>query len=75
MFSAKVYSDRRAKLRKELGTGLVFFPGNSDVPFNYPANIYPFRQDSSFLYFFGLDHSDLFGLMDLDDGNDYIFWQ
>ena len=73
MFSAKVYLDRRAKLRKELASGLVFFPGNSNVPFNYPANIYPFRQDSSFLYFFGLDHSDLFGVMDLDDGNDYIF--
>ncbi len=73
MFSAKVYSDRREKLRKELLSGLVFFPGNSDVPFNYPANIYPFRQDSSFLYFFGLDRSDVFGVMDLDDGNDYIF--
>ena len=73
MFSTKVYSDRRAKLREMLDSGLVLFPGNSDVPFNYPANIYPFRQDSSFLYFFGLDHADLFGVMDLGNGTDYIY--
>lgn len=73
MFAAKVYSDRREKLRKELVSGLVLFPGNSEVPFNYPTNTYSFRQDSSFLYFFGLDHPDLFGIMDLDDGSDCVF--
>jgi Xaa-Pro aminopeptidase len=73
MFSPEIYSERRAKLREGLGDGLVLFPANSNVPFNYPANIYTFRQDSSFLYFFGIDHPDLFGVMDLDDGNDFIF--
>lgn len=73
MFPPKVYSDRRAKLRKELSTGLVLFLGNQDSAFNYPANTYTFRQDSSFLYFFGLDHPDLAGVMDLDRGTDHIF--
>ncbi|MCX6246125.1 MAG: aminopeptidase P family protein [Bacteroidetes bacterium] len=73
MFPAKIHSDRRAKLRAELSTGLVLFPGNRDAAFNYPANTYSFRQDSSFLYFFGLDHPDLAGVIDLDNGTDSIF--
>ena len=73
MFPPKVYSDRGAKLRKELSTGLVLFLGNQDSAFNYPANTYTFRQDSSFLYFFGLDHPDLAGVMDLESGTDQIF--
>ncbi|MGA2823291.1 MAG: aminopeptidase P family protein [Bacteroidales bacterium] len=73
MFPAKVYSDRRAMLRKELSKGLVLFLGNQDSAFNYPANTYSFRQDSSFLYFFGLDHPDLAGVIDLDDGTEQIF--
>ncbi len=73
MFPSKVYSDRRAMLRKELSTGLILFLGNQESAFNYPANTYSFRQDSSFLYFFGLDHPDLAGVIDLDDGTDHIF--
>lgn len=73
MFPSKVYSERRAKLRKQLSKGLVLFLGNQDAAFNYPANTYSFRQDSSFLYFFGLDQPDLAGVMDLDNGDDIIF--
>jgi Xaa-Pro aminopeptidase len=73
MFPAKIYSDRRAKLRSELSTGLVLFPGNGDSAFNYPANTYSFRQDSSFLYFFGLDHPDMAAVIDLDGGTDHVF--
>jgi Xaa-Pro aminopeptidase len=73
MFQPKVYLERRTGLRKEIGSGLVFIPGNGDVPFNYPANTYTFRQDSSFLYFFGIDLQDLFGVIDLDNGNDWLF--
>ncbi len=73
MFPAKVYSERRAKIRKELSKGLVLFLGNQDSAFNYPANTYSFRQDSSFLYFFGLDHPDLAGVIDLDDGTEQVF--
>lgn len=56
-----------------LGSGVVIFPGNGESPMNYPANGYHFRQDSSFLYFFGLDMPDLVGFMDLDEGMDLIF--
>ncbi len=73
MFPSKVYSDRRAMLRKELSTGLVLLLGNQESAFNYPANTYSFRQDSSFLYFFGLDHPDMAGVIDLDNGTDQIF--
>ena len=73
MFPAKVYTERRNRLRRELQSGLVLFPGNQEVAFNYPGNTYSFRQDSNFSYFFGLDHPDLAGVIDLDGGNDMIF--
>jgi Xaa-Pro aminopeptidase len=73
MFPTKLYSERRANLRKELSNGLVLFLGNQESAFNYPANTYSFRQDSSFLYFFGLDHPDLAAVIDLDNGKEYIF--
>jgi len=73
MFPAKKYAQRRMQLRQEVTSGLILFPGNEDVSFNYPANTYTFRQDSSFLYFFGLDHPSLAAVMDLDNGQDWIF--
>jgi Xaa-Pro aminopeptidase len=73
MFPEKLYTERRNRLRKELTSGLLLFPGNRESSFNYPANTYSFRQDSNFLYFFGLDQPDLVGIMDLDNGTDYIF--
>jgi len=73
MFSSNVYSNRRKSLRAELSGGLILFLGNQEVPFNYLANTYTFRQDSNFSYFFGLDHPDLAGIIDLDEGRDYIF--
>jgi len=73
MFPAKIYSDRRKKLRSELTTGLILIPGNQEVAFNYPANTYSFRQDSTFSYFFGLDHPDLAGIIDLDEGTETLF--
>ena len=73
MFDKQVYIDRRKRLHKKISTGIAIFPGNNYVPYNYPANPYRFRQDSSFLYFFGLNHSGLTGVMDFDEGKDYIF--
>ncbi len=54
-------------------SGLALFIGNVDSPMNYPANAYHFRQDSDFLYFFGLDIPGFSGLMDFDSGKDWIF--
>lgn len=73
MFEASVYSERRARLRKSVSKGLIFIPGNVDVPFNYPANIYHFRQDSDFLYFFGHDMPGLAGVIDVEEGREILF--
>ena len=55
MFSAKTYTARRSELRTKIGQGIVLLPGNGLAPNNYPNNAYYFRQDSSFLYYFGLN--------------------
>jgi Xaa-Pro aminopeptidase len=73
MFSPETYTDRRNALRKEVKSGIILMPGNTEAAYNYPANPYGFRQDSNFSYFFGLDHPDLMGIIDLDNGVDYIF--
>ena len=74
MFPQKTYSDRRAQLRSQLNSGLLLFPGNDESSMNYHDNTYHFRQDSTFLYYFGLDHqAGLVGLMDIDQNMDYIF--
>ncbi len=73
MFDSSVYKNRRDGLRKQLQSGLLLFPGNTDAAFNYPANPYHFRQDSNFIYFFGLNQAGLAGVMDLDSGEDIIF--
>lgn len=73
MFESQIYVKRRALLRKLMGSGLVILPGNVDAAFNYPANQYHFRQDSTFLYYFGLDHPGLAGVIDLNSGDDWIF--
>jgi len=73
MFDTKIYTDRRNRLRSEIKNGIVLILGNPEASFNYPANTYHFRQDSNFLYFFGLDHPDLAGVLDIDENKDYIF--
>ncbi|MBN1252130.1 MAG: aminopeptidase P family protein [Bacteroidales bacterium] len=73
MFKEEVYKNRRQKLKEKIGTGILLFLGNTEAAFNYPSNTYSFRQDSDFLYFFGLDQPDLAGIIDIDTGEDYIF--
>jgi Xaa-Pro aminopeptidase len=73
VFEKSTYVRRRKLLRKQIGSGIVLLPGNAESPMNYRANAYPFRQDSSFLYFFGLDGADLAGVIDIDAGREIIF--
>lgn len=73
MFTADTYISRRNALRQKVKDGIIIFPGNSEAPENYLSNQYRFRQDSSFLYFFGIDAPDLAAVMDLDSGEDIIF--
>ncbi|MEN6561165.1 MAG: aminopeptidase P family protein [Acidobacteriota bacterium] len=73
MFDRDVYCSRRARLRMLLGQGLALFLGNDESPMNYADNAYRFRQDSSFLYYFGLDTPGLAAVIDLDEGTETVF--
>ncbi len=75
MFDPEVYQRRRDGLRQKLegDRGLVLLPGNGESPVNYEDNAYPFRQDSTFLYYFGLDQPDLAAVLDLDSGAATLF--
>ncbi len=73
MFDKEIYTERRRRLHKLLKEGLVILPGNGESAMNYKDNPYRYRQDSNFLYFFGIDHPGFVGVMDLDNGDDHIF--
>ncbi len=73
MFSKETYVSRRAELKKLVKSGIIILFGNNDSPANCPANCYyPFRQDSSFLYYFGLEREGLVGVIDLDEGTETL---
>ena len=73
MFESKIYQNRRQALRKLMGHGIVLLLGNNNVPFNYTDNEYLFRQDSTFLYFFGHSHAGYAAIIDIDADEDYFF--
>jgi Xaa-Pro aminopeptidase len=73
MFSKKTYINRRSNLKKMVKSGLILILGNNDSPMNYTANTYHFRQDSTFLYFFGIDLQGLAGVIDIDNDKEIIF--
>lgn len=73
MFDKATYVGRRAKLRELMKDGIIILFGNNESPCNYPSNgYYPFRQDSSFLYYFGLNRDGLVGVIDLDNGTETL---
>ncbi|MDD6553101.1 MAG: aminopeptidase P family protein [Prevotellaceae bacterium] len=68
MFSKETYIARREALKKLVGQGVILIFGNNESPANFPSNGYhPFRQDSSFLYFFGQNRDGLVGVIDVDN--------
>ena len=73
MFSKEVYTNRRKALASGIKSGILLFLGNSEAGINYIDNTYRFRQDSSFLYFFGLDAPDLAAVIDVESGEEIIF--
>ena len=73
MFLPQTYTARRAALRTKIGGGLILLPGNMPSPNNYPNNTYYYRQDSTFLYYFGLDIPSLVGVLDADSGEEMLF--
>lgn len=73
MFATETYVQRRERLRTQVASGVILLLGNELSPMNYVDNAYPFRQDSSFLYFFGLDEPSLTAVIDIDEGSEYLF--
>ena len=73
MFKKDVYIDRRKRLVSKMSGGIALFPGHTDAHMNYLSNIYHFRQNSSFLYYFGLDFPDIGAAIDLDSGESVVF--
>lgn len=72
MFSRETYAERRRLLAAAIGKGIILLLGNNESGMNYKDNVYPFRQDSSFLYFFGLDKPGLAGVINIDEGTEMI---
>ena len=73
MFSKETYVNRRAELRKLVKDGIILLFGNNESPANFPANgFYPFRQDSSFLYYFGQQRDGLVGVTDVESGEETL---
>jgi len=73
MFPASVYTERRERLKRRVESGLILFLGHQEAPINYPDNQYPFRQDSSFLYYYGLDFPGLAAIVDMDQDEEIVF--
>ena len=73
MFSKETYVNRRAELKKLVKSGIIILFGNNESPANFPANgYYPFRQDSSFLYYFGMKRDGLVGVIDVDNDTETL---
>lgn len=73
MFSKTTYVNRREELKKLVKEGIILLFGNNESPANFPANgFYPFRQDSSFLYYFGQKRDGLVGVIDVDNNQETL---
>ena len=73
MFNKDIYVNRRSILTENVKTGIIVMLGNNEVPMNYADNPYYFRQDSTFLYYFGLDLPGLAAVIDVDNQSVTIY--
>jgi Xaa-Pro aminopeptidase len=73
MFDAKTYVERRKALKEKVGKGLILLFGNDESSMNYADNTYHYRQDSTFLYYFGIQHPGLIAVIDIDNDREIIF--
>jgi Xaa-Pro aminopeptidase len=73
LFASHVYQARRSQLNAKFSTGLALFLSNNESPANYPANTYHYRQDSNFLYFFGLSLPNIVGVIDFEQNKSLLF--
>ncbi len=73
MFSTRTYQSRREALQKNVSSGIILLMGNGEAPINFKDNTYPFRQDSTFLYYFGIATPGLAAVIDIDEDHTTIF--
>ena len=75
MAECNKYADRRRVLRENMRgeSGIVVLLGNVDAPAQYRDNCYKWRQDSTWLYYFGIDEPRFAAVMDLDSGEETVF--
>src|SRR5699024_11601175 len=73
MFSKETYQNRRAELQKNISGGVLLFLGNIENPMNFADNPFPFRQDSSFLYYFGIQQPKLAAIIDVDQEDTIVY--
>lgn len=73
MFAKETYVQRRALLKKKVGSGVLLFLGNDEQGLNYADNTFRYRQDSTFLYYFGLSSAGLSAIIDIDRDLEIIF--
>ena len=72
LFDKDTYTARRNRLARQVKEGIILLFGNNDTPVNYPSNVYKYRQDSSFLYFYGQHREGLVGVIDIDNKKEYL---
>lgn len=72
-FPTNTYKNRRNELARKVGSGIILFLGNEESPMNYTDNTFPFRQDSSFLYYFGIDFPGLAAIIDVEAQQEIVF--
>jgi len=73
MFERQTYIDRRKILKSKISSGIIFLLGNEYSPINYADNTFKFRQDSTFLYYFGISNPSLAAIIDIDQGTEIVF--
>ncbi|MEF9985832.1 MAG: aminopeptidase P family protein [Bacteroidales bacterium] len=73
MFQKEIYINRRARLIEKIDKGIILLLGNSEASCNYPDNTYKFRQDSTFLYYYGINEPNLAAILDAESGEQILF--
>ena len=73
MLNKEIYVNRRKKLKENFKDGLILIMGNNFSPLDCEDNTYPFIQDATFKYYFGIDHNGLIGIIDIDKNEEIIF--
>lgn len=72
MFVNTVYKNRRRILKHRVDQGIIWLQGNQEVGMNYTGNPFPYRQDSNFLYYTGVEAQGMHLIIDVDEDKEYL---